>query len=50
MTVDEHVRALGLVLPQPFRSPTGTLYHSRSGCERLLHPTRQRTDDSRIHT
>jgi hypothetical protein len=26
MTVDEHVRALGLALPEPFRSPTGTAY------------------------
>jgi len=26
MTIDERVRELGLVLPEPFRSPTGTAY------------------------
>ena len=26
MTIDERVRELGLVLPEPFRSPTGTPY------------------------
>jgi YjgF/chorismate_mutase-like, putative endoribonuclease len=26
MTVDKQIRALGLVLPEPFRSPTGTAY------------------------
>lgn len=26
MTIDERVRALGLVLPEPFRSPTGAPY------------------------
>ena len=26
MTIDDRVRALGLVLPEPFRSPTGTAY------------------------
>ena len=26
MTIDERVRELGLVLPEPFRSPTGAAY------------------------
>jgi enamine deaminase RidA (YjgF/YER057c/UK114 family) len=26
MTIDDHIRQLGLVLPRPFRSPTGAAY------------------------